>query len=75
MVVQHTYSNLFQNREYALPSEFAADMRLIASNCFKYNPPDHDVVAMARRVMEEFEMRLVIFSKVNNSFVYTDYFV
>lgn len=25
-------------------------MRLMFSNCYKYNPPDHDVVAMARKL-------------------------
>ena len=32
------------------PAEFAADMRLIFTNCYKYNPPEHDVVAMARKL-------------------------
>lgn len=27
---------------------------MIASNCFKYNPPDHDVVAMAKKLIEVF---------------------
>ena len=30
--------------------EFALDMRLIFTNCYKYNPPEHDVVAMARKL-------------------------
>ena len=25
-------------------------MRLIFTNCYKYNPPEHDVVAMARKL-------------------------
>ena len=37
---------------YATADEFAADVRLIFSNCFKYNPPDHDVVKMARKLQE-----------------------
>ena len=32
-------------------------MRLICTNCYKYNPPDHDVVAMARKLQDVFEMR------------------
>merc|ERR1740128_1243118 len=32
-------------------------MRLIFTNCYKYNPPDHDVVAMARKLQDVFEMR------------------
>jgi hypothetical protein len=45
------------NREYKTGVEFAADVRLIFSNCYKYNPPDHDVVAMARKLQDVFEMR------------------
>merc|ERR1712025_84577 len=35
----------------------AIDMRLIFTNCYKYNPPEHDVVAMARKLQDVFEMR------------------
>lgn len=38
------------NREYLDSQQFAADVRLMFSNCYKYNPPDHDVVAMARKL-------------------------
>lgn len=37
-------------REYADAQGFAADVRLMFSNCYKYNPPDHEVVAMARKL-------------------------
>lgn len=37
-------------REYREALQFAADIRLMFSNCYKYNPPDHDVVAMARKL-------------------------
>lgn len=37
-------------REYSSSSEFAADVRLMFSNCYRYNPPDHDVVKMARQL-------------------------
>ncbi|KAJ8251351.1 hypothetical protein GJAV_G00220420 [Gymnothorax javanicus] len=47
-----------ESRQYADPQEFAADIRLMFSNCYKYNPPDHDVVAMARKLQDVFEMRL-----------------
>ena len=46
-----------ESREYRSPAEFAIDMRLIFTNCYKYNPPDHDVVAMARKLQDVFEMR------------------
>lgn len=36
--------------EYAQPAEFAADVRLMFSNCYKYNPPSHEVVHMARKL-------------------------
>jgi bromodomain-containing protein 2, brd2, putative (fragment) len=39
-----------ENREYKKPDEFAADVRLIFTNCYKYNPADHEVVAMARKL-------------------------
>ena len=45
------------NREYRTPVEFAGDVRMIFTNCYKYNPPDHDVVAMARKLQDVFEMR------------------
>lgn len=36
--------------EYNDPQSFATDVRLMFSNCYKYNPPDHEVVAMARKL-------------------------
>lgn len=38
------------SREYRDAQQFSADVRLMFSNCYKYNPPDHDVVAMARKL-------------------------
>ncbi|KAM3863707.1 bromodomain-containing protein 4 [Diretmus argenteus] len=46
-----------ENRQYREAQEFAADVRLMFSNCYKYNPPDHEVVAMARKLQDVFEMR------------------
>lgn len=37
-------------REYRDAQQFASDVRLMFSNCYKYNPPDHDVVSMARKL-------------------------
>ncbi|XP_012059289.1 PREDICTED: bromodomain-containing protein 2-like [Atta cephalotes] len=45
------------NRQYKTAHEFASDVRLIFTNCYKYNPPDHDVVSMARKLQDIFEMR------------------
>ncbi|GAV07802.1 hypothetical protein RvY_17599 [Ramazzottius varieornatus] len=40
---------------YQTPEECAADIRLMFSNCYRYNPADSDVVAMAWRLQEVFE--------------------
>lgn len=45
----------FDRREYANPEAFAADVRQIFANCFKYNPDGHDVVAMAKKLQQFFE--------------------
>ena len=42
-------TNLDQ-RQYANVWEFAADVRLMFTNCYRYNPPDHDVVGMAKKL-------------------------
>lgn len=52
-----TVKQKMDNREYKTAAEFAGDIRLIFTNCYKYNPPDHDVVAMARKLQDVFEMR------------------
>ncbi|CAL8236655.1 unnamed protein product [Boreogadus saida] len=45
-----TVKNKLEARQYRDAQEFAADVRMMFSNCYKYNPPDHDVVAMARKL-------------------------
>ncbi|KRT80989.1 hypothetical protein AMK59_5833, partial [Oryctes borbonicus] len=52
-----TVKQKMDNREYRTAQEFAGDVRLIFTNCYKYNPSDHDVVAMARKLQDVFEMR------------------
>ncbi|XP_067354006.1 bromodomain-containing protein 4-like isoform X3 [Channa argus] len=52
-----TIKKKLDNRQYRDAQEFAADVRLMFSNCYKYNPPDHDVVAMAHKLQDVFEMR------------------
>ena len=37
-------------REYKDTTDFAADVRLTFTNCYKYNPPDHDVVKMCMKL-------------------------
>lgn len=52
-----TVKSKLESRVYKTPSEFAADVRLIFTNCYKYNPPDHEVVAMGRKLQDVFEMK------------------
>lgn len=52
-----TVKKKMDNREYRTPQDFAADVRLIFTNCYKYNPADHDVVAMARKLQDVFEVK------------------
>ncbi|KAJ8286818.1 hypothetical protein GJAV_G00043620 [Gymnothorax javanicus] len=52
-----TVKKKMDERQYLDAQSFAADVRLMFSNCYKYNPPDHEVVAMARRLQDVFEMR------------------
>lgn len=52
-----TVKQKMDNREYRTAQEFAADVRLIFTNCYKYNPADHDIVQMARKLQDVFEMK------------------
>ena len=55
-------------REYASADSFAFDVRLIFANCYKYNPPGHDVVAMAKKLEEVRSTTYVCFLYIHNSF-------
>ena len=37
-------------QEYASAQDFAEDVRLIFTNCYRYNPPESDVVMMAKKL-------------------------
>lgn len=52
-----TVKKKMDDRDYKSAAEFADDVRLIFTNCYKYNPPDHDVVMMGRKLQDVFEMR------------------
>lgn len=52
-----TVKQKMDNREYRTGQEFASDVRLIFTNCYKYNPADHDVVIMARKLQDVFEVK------------------
>ncbi|MED6281508.1 hypothetical protein CHARACLAT_022311 [Characodon lateralis] len=43
--------------EYQDVQQFAADVRLVFSNCYKYNPSHHGVIGMARKLHGVFEQR------------------
>ena len=57
-----TIRNKMDGRSYNNSLEFANDMRLICTNCYKYNPPDHDVVAMARKL----QVRMPVFESLKS---------
>ncbi|XP_011923382.1 PREDICTED: bromodomain testis-specific protein isoform X3 [Cercocebus atys] len=50
-----TIKEKMDNQEYKDAYKFAADVRLMFMNCYKYNPPDHEVVTMARMLQDVFE--------------------
>ncbi|XP_065313021.1 serine-rich adhesin for platelets-like isoform X3 [Gordionus sp. m RMFG-2023] len=52
-----TVKKKVEARDYKNPADFVNDVRLIFANCYKYNPPDHDVVAMAKKLQDVFEKR------------------
>ncbi|XP_063481540.1 bromodomain testis-specific protein isoform X2 [Symphalangus syndactylus] len=56
-----TIKEKMDNQEYEDAYKFAADVRLMFMNCYKYNPPDHEVVTMARMLQDVFETH---FSKI-----------
>ncbi|KFR00380.1 Bromodomain testis-specific protein [Nipponia nippon] len=44
------------NFEYRDIQEFATDVRLMFMSCYKHNSPDREIVAMARKLQDVFEM-------------------
>ncbi|XP_062961343.1 bromodomain testis-specific protein isoform X3 [Cynocephalus volans] len=59
-----TIKEKMDNQDYKDAYEFAADVRLMFMNCYKYNPPDHEVVTMARMLQDVFEMHFAKISDV-----------
>ncbi|XP_028967273.1 bromodomain-containing protein 3-like [Galendromus occidentalis] len=53
-----TIKTKMERREYRNPDDFCNDVRLVFMNCYKYNPADHEVVKMARKLQDVFEMKL-----------------
>ncbi|XP_013880560.1 bromodomain-containing protein 3 isoform X1 [Austrofundulus limnaeus] len=52
-----TIKKKMDQQEYANAKEFAADVQLMFSNCYRYNPPSDEVVHMARKLQVVFEAR------------------
>ncbi|XP_013384313.1 bromodomain-containing protein 3 isoform X2 [Lingula anatina] len=52
-----TVKTKMDRREYRTAAEFAEDVRVIFTNCYRYNPPDSDVVLMAKKLQDVFELR------------------
>ncbi|KAM4022776.1 bromodomain testis-specific protein isoform 2-T2 [Anomaloglossus baeobatrachus] len=56
-----TIRDKMENRQYKDSREFASDIRLMFMNCYKCNSPDNEVVTMARKLQDLFEM---LFAKI-----------
>ncbi|XP_064615943.1 bromodomain-containing protein 3-like isoform X3 [Liolophura sinensis] len=52
-----TVKKKMEGREYKNPQDFAEDVRLIFTNCYRYNPPESDVVNMAKNLQDVFELK------------------
>lgn len=52
-----TLQKKMESREYKTAAQFAEDVRLIFTNCYRYNPTDSDVVVMARKLQDVFEVK------------------
>uniref|UniRef100_A0A8C5RCQ4 Bromodomain testis-specific protein n=1 Tax=Laticauda laticaudata TaxID=8630 RepID=A0A8C5RCQ4_LATLA len=51
-----TIKNKLDNCEYKDTQEFAADIRLMFMNYYRCHSPDHEIVSMARKLQDVFEM-------------------
>ncbi|XP_048775675.1 bromodomain-containing protein 2-like [Ostrea edulis] len=52
-----TIKRKMENHEYETFMAFAEDMRLIFKNCYRYYPADSDMVAMAHKLQDVFEVK------------------
>uniref|UniRef100_A0A2K5LLL5 Bromo domain-containing protein n=1 Tax=Cercocebus atys TaxID=9531 RepID=A0A2K5LLL5_CERAT len=52
-----TVKRKMENHDFWDAQEFAADVRLMFSNCYQCSPPDHEIVAMAGKLQDGFEFR------------------
>ncbi|NXE33009.1 BRDT protein, partial [Ptilorrhoa leucosticta] len=65
-----TIKKKMDNFEYSDMQEFATDVRLMFMSCYKHNSPDHEIVAMARKLQDVFEMH---FAKIPDEPVASDH--
>ncbi|XP_071984528.1 bromodomain testis-specific protein [Engystomops pustulosus] len=56
-----TIRDKMENDQYKDSREFASDVRLMFMNCYKHNSPDSEVVNMARKLQDVFE---ILFAKI-----------
>lgn len=59
-----TVKQKLDSRQYRKPDDFAADVRLIFTNCYKYNGPEHEVVSMARKLQVLIGFEVNFFHKI-----------
>jgi len=52
-----TVKTKMEARDYSSHLDFASDVRMIFTNCYKYNPPESEIVGMARKLQDVFEMK------------------
>ncbi|NWZ33941.1 BRDT protein, partial [Brachypodius atriceps] len=65
-----TIKKKMDNFEYNDIQEFATDVRLMFMNCYKRHSSDHEIVAMARKLQDVFEMH---FAKIPDEPVASDH--
>ena len=51
-----------ENKGYTSHLDFATDMRLVFTNCYKYNPPDHEI-GQAHHMFSRFLNLRILFTK------------
>ena len=61
------------NREYKTGEAFASDVRRVFSNCYKYNPPDNQVVQLAHKLQDIFEVRWAKIPQYSSQFTNSNY--
>ena len=54
-----TVKKKLEGKKYSTAMDFERDVLLIFQNCYKYNPPEDDVVVMAKKVEEMFKDRML----------------